>query len=819
MLIRDNVLFGLSEKEVDQRIQEGKVNISPVRKTKTYREIFFKSFFTVFNLVILVMSILVIPTVKEIGDIGNLVFIGVALINLFIQIFQEIKAKKTLESLNLTADATVKVLRNLNIVNLRREEIVVDDVVFLEAGSQIPSDSKVISGEAYVNESMLTGESDDILKKKNDVLFSGSFVVSGECYARVYNVGADNYIEKLSKEATKYSKPKSEIMTSLNRIITTISVILIPLSVVLFLIYSKYSKFDGGEIVIFGLSKKLILGLVSSINAMIPYGLFLLTSASLAASVVKLSKEKTLVQELYCIESLARVDTLCLDKTGTITDGTMRVEDLTIVDPSHQVMEIISSMNGSLKGNNQTNKALIEKYGRKVYYEAINILNFNSTNKFSAVSFRKIGTYALGAPDVLLKLKKNDHISKLIDEKAREGSRVIALCKTTSRIKKGTLEGPFNCIAIISIHDNLRKGVKDTLAEFKENNVDIKIISGDNPVTVSAIAKDAGVLNADKYISLYGLTDDEVRAVATEYTVFGRVKPNQKQLLVKALKEEGKKVAMTGDGVNDILALREADCSIGIGTGSDAIRSVSHLILVDSNFANLPSVVGEGRRVVNNIQRTSALYLAKTLMMFLINIFAIIMYYVNRSIEFTSPFAEPSQFLIIEQMIIGLPSFVLAFEPNKEPIKGTFMKSIFKNALPVSIVVFLTLLALTFVFDNNSISSSLETNILIIVSAYAFFAVLIFISLPYSKFRLIVTIISLVCIILTPVFSIFTYQHFNGLNLFKYSIVGSGTFEMDAPSLVLILIFIAIDTLVYLLILSPRFIKNIKARKAKNDAL
>ncbi len=819
MLIRGDVLFGLSEKEVEERVALGQVNTTTKRSTKTYREIFFKSIFTVFNLVILVMAILVIPTIKHVGDIGNLVFIFVALVNLFIQIFQEIKAKKTIESLTLTVDSKVKILRNLDIVELPQSEIVLDDIIFLEAGSQIPSDAKVVRGDVYVNESMLTGESDDILKKIGSELFSGSYVVSGECYAKVEHVGADNYIEKLSKEATKYSKPKSEIMTSLNKIITTISVILIPLSITLFIIYKSYTKFDGGETVFFGLSKKLVLGLVSSINAMIPYGLFLLTSMSLAASVIKLAKKKTLVQELYCIESLARVDTLCLDKTGTITDGTMRVDDLIIVEKSAQVIEIISSMNASLKGNNQTAKALIKKYGKKGHYEAINILNFNSTNKFSACSFKGIGTFALGAPDVLLTLKKSDPVGKLINEKAKQGNRVIALCKTPSKIKKGTLDGPFTPLALISIHDNLRKGVRETLNEFKENKVDIKIISGDNPVTVSAIAKDAGVEGAENYISLYGMTDEEVAEAATKYTVFGRVKPNQKKLLVVALKAKGRKVAMTGDGVNDILALREADCSIGMGSGSDAIRSVSHLVLINSDFSCLPEVVGEGRKVVNNIERTSALYLAKSIMMFLINIMCITLFFVDKSLEFTSPFKEPSQLLIIENLIIGLPSFVLAFEPNKEPIRGRFITSVIKNAVPVGFVVALNLTGLFFLFSQYEnvfdpvTFAGYENNINIIVSTVAFFAVLVFISFPYSKFRMWVSIVSGALILLVPLFTMWTYSRAN-LNIFKFSLADEyGTLMFDKLSLYVVLTFIGVDLVLYTLMLLPRILKEVKNKR------
>ena len=771
-IIKDDVLFGLSSKEVEERIQRGDVNLSPKRITKTYREIFFKSFFTVFNLVITILAILVIPTIKSIGDIGNISFVFTALLNLLIQIIQEIKAKKIIESLTLTTESKVKVLRNIDIVEISRNKIVKDDLIYLEAGAQIPTDSIIVKGDIYVNESLLTGESDDILKKVGEELLSGSYVVSGECYAKVIRVGKDNYIEKLSSQATKYSKPDSEIMSSLNKIITTISIILIPLFIVLYFIYSKYSKFDSETTIYFGLSTKLVLTLISSINGMIPYGLFLLTSAALAVSVVKLAKQKTLVQDIYCIESLARVDTLCLDKTGTITDGTMRVSDLMIVDNSYQVLEILSSMNACLKNNNQTARALRKKFGKDQIYEPIDILNFNSTNKYSAVTFKKIGTFVTGAPEILLdSKKKKSSLKKIVDDKAKKGERVLALCHTKSKIKDNTIkDGQYECVALISIHDNLRKGVKDTLDEFKNNGVDIKIISGDNPITVSAIARDAGIENADNYISLSGLSDDEVKDAATKYTIFGRVTPEQKRILVKALKDEGHKVAMTGDGVNDILALKESNCSIGMGTGTDAVRNVAHLILLDSNFKNLPHVVNEGRRVINNIQRTSALYLAKTIMMILINTLTIAMFYLNREIEFTSPFSEPSQMFIIETFIIGLSSFVLAFEPNHEPVRGRIIGNALRNAAPVGVITFILIVLMTFLFEDVDLGEDIEKNLIIILTAISFFTVLPLISIPYSKFRFFVTLGTAVIVVGFFFFSIWTSYKLNGLNLASLAI-------------------------------------------------
>ena len=810
MIIKDDIIFGLTPEEVEDRIKKGQVNKKENRKTKSYKEIFFNNLFSVFNLVILIMALLVLPTIKRIGDLSNIVFVFIALLNLLIGIIQEIKAKRIVDKLVLVNSEKVKVLRNLSTELIQNEEIVLDDILILEANKQIPADSLVLDGEIYVNESNITGESDDILKKKGDSLYSGSFVVSGECNAKVIHVGKDNFIEQLSSQATKYSKPNSEIMNSLNKIITIISISLIPLSILLYFVYRGYSNYISEDFVVLNLTRELVLGLVSAINGMIPYGLFLLTSVSLAASIIKLAKSKTVVQELYCIEQLARVDVLCLDKTGTITDGTMKVEELILVDPKYQALEIISSMNGTLKGTNQTSKALKDRFGDSIYFSATSILNFNSTNKFSAVTFKEVGTFALGAPDILVKLKKNDPYLKLMNSRALSGNRVLALCKTPSKIKDNKLAGPFELVALISIHDNIREGAKETIKEFIDNGVQIKIISGDNPMTVSAIARDAGVPNYDKWISLDGLTDEEVVEAANEYAVFGRVKPKQKKLLVQALKKEGHKVAMTGDGVNDILALRESDCSIAMASGSEAVKTVAHLVLLDSNFLSLPKVVNEGRRVINNIERSASLFLSKTFLMILINITAIVLFFMNPSLEFTSPFRQPSQLMIIETFIIGISSLILALEPNAQIISGKFLTNIFKGAVPGAIIVFIDLLLVRFLSPIFGFSDLVESNISLLTSTYAFFMVLIYISIPYSKLRMWVSIITAVLISLCPLISIYTLETF-GADFFHYGFIGN-VFQMEPAGYLMTVSLILGSALLYALFL---FLKINKIRSVK----
>jgi len=816
MIIKDDVLFGLTTEEVEARIVEGKVNKAGNRKTKTYREIILNNLLSVFNLIILIMAIFVIPTFSSFGDIANISFVGIAFINLIIGIVQEIKAKKIVDNLVLVNESKVTVLRNLELTEIGRSEIVLDDTIKLTSNEQIPSDSVVSSGEIYVNESNITGESDDILKKKGDFLYSGSYCVSGECYAKVVNVGKDNFIEKLSQQATKYSKPNSEIMNSLNKVISAISISLIPISILLFFVYKSYDQFsilnpDNTKMFNGLMTRELILGLVSAINGMIPYGLFLLTSVSLAASVIKLAKSKVVVQELYCIEQLARVNTLCLDKTGTITDGTMKVEELIVINPKYSSLEIISSMNGALHGDNQTSLALKNRFGSTMYFEPTQVLDFNSTNKYSAVNFKNRGTFALGAPDVLMKFKKSDPNYKLINSKALEGNRILALCRTQAKIKDNAIDGSFELVALISIHDNIRQGAKETLKQFKDNGVDIKIISGDNPITVSAIARDAGVDNFDKYISLDGLTDEEVIEAVDEYTIFGRVKPDQKKLIVTTLKNKGRKVAMTGDGVNDILALRESDCSIAMASGSDAVKTVAHLVLLDSNFMSLPDVVNEGRKVINNIERSAALFLSKTFLMMLINIFAIFLFFVKRDLQFTSPFREPSQLMIIETFIIGIPSLILALEPNPQIISGQFIKNVFKKALPGAVIVFINLLIIRFTASGFGIDAETETNISLIVSTYSFFMILLYISFPFTLMRIWTCVVTFIMILICPLIALYTFQVYDGLDFFHYELDENGLLIMNGKAALMIFILLAITVLIYAVLF------YLKYRKMKGD--
>ena len=562
-------------------------------------------------------------------------------------------------------------------------DVVIDDIVLFTNGNQIYTDSIVLEGNVEVNESMITGESDAISKKPGSLLYSGSFVVSGTAYARVENVGKNNYIEKLASEAKKQKGRKSELLNTLNWIIKVIGFLILPLFAIQ--LVQAYSGSAGREsFESFNLwFQASIANVAGSIVGLIPSGLFLLTSIALFSAIWRLGKKNnTLVQEAYCIEMLARVDTLCLDKTGTITDGTMRVVDCVEVDnkTEYSIREIVGSMMSAFEDSNATSEAIIRFFSKNDVLDPEVILPFSSKRKYSAVTFRNAGTFYLGAPEFIL-YDNYKKVQSKIEKYASQGCRVLALGHTTTGIRKEGIAANVRPIALIVIQDHIREEGYDTIQFFKENGVDIKVISGDNPITVSEIAKRVGVPNAHRYISLEGLSDDEVKDIAFDYSVFGRVTPNQKKALVEAFKAGKRTVAMTGDGVNDILAMKESDCSIAMASGSEATRTVANLVLMDSNFASMPAVVAEGRRVINNIQRTSTLFLVKTLFTFFLTIFYLLL---GSSVSY--PF-QPSQLTLIEVVIIGLPAAVISLQPNKERVQGHFIQNVIKSSLPGALTV------------------------------------------------------------------------------------------------------------------------------------
>ena len=682
---KDTVMTGLTDAEVQKRIEAGQVNNYVAKKGKSIARICVDNIFTFFNMLYLAITIMLCLA----HSWTDMFYLLIVIPNLGIGIFQEIKAKVTIDKLSLITASSATVLRNGEEVHIATNEVVLDDIVLLKAGDQIYSDSIVVDGVVEANESLLTGEADAITKKEGDALFSGSFISSGSCKARIDHVGKDNYIEKLASEAKKHEAPKSELLKTLKIIIRVVGFIIIPLGA--FTMWRAFGNAAGDNwyekfLVAVPRTAAVILG-------MIPSGLFLLTSVALFKGVLNLARRKTLVQELYCIETLARVDILCLDKTGTITDGTMHVVDcIEVKNPTdYTIREIVGSMMSAFTETNATSDALIRYFDTNKVLVPVNVSPFSSKRKYSAVTFKdpetnsSIGTFYLGAPEFVL-TDQYEKVKSKVERFASQGCRVIVLGHTNTMLKEGQTPKAVKAVALIVIQDHIRDEAYKTIDYFKQNDVDVKVISGDNPITVSEIARRAGVANANRYISLEGMTDEEVADIAFEYTVFGRVTPVQKKILVQAFKAQKKTVAMTGDGVNDILALKEADCSIAMASGSDATKYVSQLVLLDSNFASMPQVVAEGRRVINNIQRTSSLFLLKTMFVILLTIMYLFLGEFVRP-NFSYPFWKPSMLMLIEIFIVGVPAAALAIQPNHEKVKGHFIKNVMKVVLPAALTI------------------------------------------------------------------------------------------------------------------------------------
>lgn len=669
---------GLTSAQVQQRIEEGKTNLVHTKNTKTYRSIILGNIFTFFNL----LSFIIAGALIFVGSWKDCFFMVIVLFNMAIGIVQEVKAKKTIEKISLVSSPRAYVIRDKVDYKIDVNEVVLDDILILQTGKQICADCIVVEGSVEVNESLLTGESVAIKKNKGDMLYSGSFVVGGKCFARVDKVGNDTYTSKLASQAKQYQKPKSELMGTLNILITAIGLLIVPLGTLMFM--NNYNLLNYNIV-------STIEQTAGSIIGMIPAGMFLLTSMALAVGVIKLAKKRTLVQDLYSIEMLARTDVLCLDKTGTITDGTMKVSNVIQIksDLKYTLDNLIGSMLTALDDNNQTSRALITHFGYSKELTASYVLPFNSTRKMSGVTFSTGESYIFGAPEYVLKTK-NVQVDNLVKTYASKGFRVLLFAKCDGEIKEDKIPAKREPVAIVVIEDHIREEAMETIEWFKNNNVAVKIISGDNPITVSEVSRRVGVENAEKYISLEGLSQQQVIDAAEKYTVFGRVSPEQKAILVKALKAKGHKVAMTGDGVNDILALKEADCSIAMASGSEATRHVSNLVLLDSNFASMPSVVAEGRRVINNIQKSSSLYLMKTIYTMLLSLFCLL---VKTDYPFTT-----KQVMLLEILVIGIPSFFLALQPNNATIKGRFLPNLLSKSIPGAIILFLNVAA-TYLFD------------------------------------------------------------------------------------------------------------------------
>lgn len=709
---------GLSTEEVEYRQMAGMANIGDMGSTKSIPAIIFGNVLTLFNL--LTFGIAFWMLFSGVSFFQAMPFVTVITLNITIGIIQEIRAKKTIDQLSLLSAPTAIVIRDRDEVEIGVTDVVIDEILRLSSGKQIPADAVVRDGLIEVDESLLTGESDPIIKRAGDTLYSGSYVISGTAHAQVTAIGKDIYIQKLTNQAKKYKKPKSDLLNSLRIIIRFGGSLIIPIGGVLFYLMFR----QGGWAEYTTIVEKT----AGAMIGMIPSGLFLLTSMALAVGVIRLAQNNTLVQELYCIEMLARVDTLCLDKTGTITDGTMSVKS--IIEYKHDskipLKHLVPAMLNAQGDDNLTSQALKERFGTAKRFRHKTLIPFSSARKYSAVQFDRFGTYLLGAPEYVMK----DGFGKIdqeVDKQSKEGYRVLVVAMSTGDIQGQNVTGTIEPIALIMIEDTIRPDAVETINYFREYGVDVKVISGDNPATVSRIAERAHVENADKYVSLEKMTDKEIVRIASRYTVFGRVSPQQKKVLIEALKNNGKTVAMTGDGVNDILALKEADTSIAMASGSEAARNVSHLVLLDSNFSSMPKVVAEGRRVINNIQRVSTLFLTKTIFSFLLALIAIIRqgYYP----------ISPLQLSMIEIFMIGIPGFFLALEHNNKQVTGKFLANIMKSALPGAIVVVINSLIIFGLESALGMTDNVTTTLVVIVATFTSLMVLYRVATPFNKIR------------------------------------------------------------------------------------
>lgn len=746
-----DLINGLNDSQVKQRKDKNLVNSAYHVPSKSILNILKDNIITLFNILNIVLAVFVLL----VESYKNILFLGVIFSNIAIGIFQEIRAKIAVDKLSLISSPKARVIRNAKKLTVSADEIVLDDICELSSGMQVCADSIVVNGECEADESLVTGESDAILKRKDDLLLSGSFITSGSVCAKVEKVGADNYANKITASAKYIKKNNSQMLSAIKRIIKIISICIVPIGAALFFknIFLTEQNFEDG-----------VVKTVGSIIGMIPEGLVLLTSIALAVSVIRLAKSKTLVQDMYSIETLARVNVLCLDKTGTITEGSMKVDEIIELDNSIIDAEVaLNALSSSLNDDNATFTAIKERFNKGTIFTTVNTIPFSSARKFSAAVYEisgNLSTIVLGAAEFILP-SINSKLKKEISAYSQKGKRVLLLAHIKGRIDNFVPQNAdIKPIALILLSDKIRKEAPETLSYFEQQGVKLKIISGDNPITVSSIAKQAGLKDADKYIDASTLkTDEELYEAIRNYNVFGRVTPQQKHSFIKALQEQGNVVGMTGDGANDVLALKEADCSIAMQSGSDAARNVSSLILLDSSFASLPKVVAEGRRTINNIERSASLFIVKTIFSFLLAIIQLIL-------NVASPFM-PIQMTMINAFAIGIPSFILAMEPNHKLVKGGFLSNILKKAIPGALTIVSAITGLFIISKFLDISPEKMSTMATIILGFISLSVLFTISVPFNKKRLALFLTMAGCISLSiTLFASFFEIEYLGFILF-----------------------------------------------------
>ena len=758
-------MTGLTKEQIEERIQAGQVNVSDSPNTRTYKQIIRENTLTFFNFLNVVLLVLILI----VGSYKNSLFMGIIVINTVIGIVQEVRAKKTIDKLAILTASKAVVLRDGKKWSIPTEELVLDDVIYLKSGDQVPADAVILEGSVEVNESLLTGEADNLEKTVKDELFSGSFLTSGSACCQVVHVGKDNYASQITREAKEFKKHNSELRNSLNRILKVISIIILPLGILLF--YKQYA-------IVGDTFRNSVVSTVAGVLGMIPEGLVLLTSVALTLGALYLANRKTLVQELYCIETLARVDTLCLDKTGTITEGSMCVEqviplntkeyeeepaqeepaekekeeekiaeetrekkepavqtddgeeeqDLTL--SVEQIEQIMGNLMNVLADSNATSDALRERFRPSKEFTLDHAIPFSSDRKYSGASFAEKGTYLMGAAQFLFP-DGNEKLMELCQKYAAQGYRLLLLAHSRQIANGSQLPCELSVCAVLLLTDVIRQEAPETLAFFDSQGVDLKVISGDDPVTVSAIAKKAGLKNAGNYVDATTLTSpQELEKAVNECSVFGRVTPQQKKEMVLALQKHGHTVAMTGDGVNDVLALKEADCSVAMASGSDAAKNIANVVLLDSNFGAMPHIVNQGRKVVNNIRTAASMFLIKTIFSVCLSLLTI---FFGESYPF-----EPIQMSLISACAVGIPTFLLAQEGNYERLDKTFLRHVFLNAFPAAVTITACVFAVMLVCQDIYKSNEMLNTACFLVTGWNYMAALKTVYSPLTTYRKVV---------------------------------------------------------------------------------
>ena len=788
---------GLTNEQVELRVKQKLVNKSQQAFGKTYTEIIVSNVFSFFNVLLYVIAGVMIYFRLFTG----MFFVIVLLSNTIVGLCEDIKARKLLSKLRLITQPKAIVIRNGQQIEIPVEEVVLDDIIYIEKDTQICVDGIILQGEVGINESFITGEAINVFKGVDKEVFSGTFVASGSAYIRANKVGKECLANDLQSKANQFKRSPSEILRSLKKLFLVIGIVVISMAVFMlttFLVKGKLNPDDPGSL------RASVESITGAMVGMIPSGLYLLTSAALAMGVIGLSKKKAQVQDFYSVEMLARVDTLCVDKTGTITDGNLVVKKVIPLSAKYtdaMIAQNIANVIRATNDKNATAKALIKEFDLEITAGVVVALPFSSENKYSGASFKGGKTFIIGAPE-FMPIKNKAGVIKRCEEYTKDGYRVIVLGEGKDVIKDNKYTGELEPIALIVIKDHIREDALETFAWFKENGVDIKVISGDSARTVSAIAAEAGISNADKYISLEGMSNEQVKEIATQYTVFGRVTPEQKEVLVIALKEAKHTVAMTGDGVNDILALKRSDCSIAMASGADAAKNISHIILIDSNFSRLPAVVDEGRRVVNNLQRTASLFVTKTFFIFMITLVFTIATIVNKDIHY--PFITNHLYLW-EIFTTGFAAFALAMEKNSERIHGHFLSNVFKKAIPAAVVLVSSVL-LIFLFyllqEKGLANFGIYNRGCAIAMSVITFSVLGIVCLyrvcsPLDKYRAVVlacsAVVNAVALILS---AIFTYK----LGHVEQRILRIPFTDMSGPAYLTMAIIIIVYAALYLYI-------------------